>query len=153
MIHVQTVDGVGATNVKFNITKSKTKRKDKMKSNVLRKLSGILLFIYSIPLALADESESRTAEEVLRPNLAAGILGLPTEIQDWLTWSISVAFVGVVAFLIILTFKEAILTWWSKKQGKTRERGAHIGYVLYGAGILIIMIIAILLIIFIASSI
>jgi len=146
MIHVPTVVGVDVTNVKFNITK----RRDKMKSNTLRKLSGILLFIYSIPLSLADDDT--IIDDTLRPNLKAGLLGLPSEVLAWISWAISVVFAIAIAIIIILTIREAILAWWSQKQGRIKERTIHIERVFYGVGILIAMIIAVLIIIFLASN-
>lgn len=124
-----------------------------MKSNILRKLNGILIFLMGIPLALADEETEDIIGDTLRPNLETGISGLPDNIRTWITWAISVVFVFVIAALIILTLREAILSWWAKKQNRSRERGMHIENVFYGAGILLLMIIAVLLIIFIASNI
>ena len=122
-----------------------------MKSNTIRKLSGILSFIYTIPLSLADDDD--IIDSTLRPNLKAGLLGLPPEVLIWISWSISGAFAIVVAVIIILTLREAILAWSSQKQGKIRERTQHIERVFDGVKILVTMIVAVLLIIFIASNI
>lgn len=124
-----------------------------MKSNILRKLSGILMFIIGIPLVLADEETEDIIGDTFRPSLEVGILGLPIDIRTLLTWAISVAFVFAVFIIIIYTFYDAIRAWWSGRRRDSTARSTHIGNVFYGAIVLFVMIIAILLIIFIASGI
>lgn len=122
-----------------------------MISNILRKLNGILLFLIGIPLALSEQTDEEIVNSVLRPNLAKGILGIPIEIQKWLTWAISVVFVFAVAYKIIQIFRESALAEWSKKQNRSEERAEHIENIFHHAIILVVMIVAILFIIFIST--
>jgi hypothetical protein len=75
--------------------------KERVKLNgfkVVDKLSKILVVLFlSISTALADANDTVP----LKPNLATGWAGLPPDVQKWVMWIISVAFVFFVAVAII----------------------------------------------------
>lgn len=88
----------------------------------------------------------------LMPNLADGWAGLPPDVQKWVMWILGVAFVLFVAVAILYTFGGSIKAIISGKRGDVAGRSSGISDAFLGVGIIIVAIIAIMLIIFVASS-
>ncbi len=126
--------------------------KERIKLNgieVAGKLLKILTVLFSsISTALADANDTAP----LRPNLATGWAGLPPDVQKWVLWIISVAFVLFVAVAILYTFGGSIKALISGKRGDVAGRSSGISEAFTGVAVLMIAVIAVLLIIFIASN-
>ncbi len=116
------------------------------KNNLL--IKGLLLNFMTVP-ALADATNGTSA---LMPNLNSGWAGLPPDVQKWVTWIISVAFALFVAVAIIYTFGGSIKAIIGGQRGDVAGRSSGISEAFMGVGIVIIAIIAILLILYVASS-
>ncbi len=101
----------------------------------------------SMPALAADNSTS-----ALMPNLAKGWAGLPDNVRTWIVWILGTAFAIFVAIAILYTFGGTIKAILSGKRGDVHGQSSGISDAFLGVGIIIVAVIAIMLIIFIASS-
>jgi|SRR3989304_6718169 len=88
----------------------------------------------------------------LMPNLADGWAGLPPDVQKWVIWILGTAFVLFVAIAILYTFGGSIKAIISGKRGDVSGRSSGISEAFLGVGVLLVAVIAIMLILFVASS-
>ncbi len=116
------------------------------KNNLL--IKGVLLNFMAVP-ALADATNGTSA---LMPNLNSGWAGLPPDVQKWITWIIGAAFALFVAVAIIYTFGGTIKAIISGNRGDVAGRSSGISEAFLGVGIVIIAVLAIMLILYVASS-
>lgn len=116
----------------------------KMYKMILSMLAPFL----SVPVV---QAANNTAPDLM-PNLADGWAGLPADVQKWILWILGVAFVFFVAVAILYTFGGSIKAIISGKRGDVAGRSSGISEAFLGVGIIIVAIIAIMLIIFVASS-
>ncbi len=100
----------------------------------------------SVPAVQAAETPD------LMPNLADGWAGLPPDVQKWVLWILGVTFVLFVAVAILYTFGGSIKAIISGKRGDVAGRSSGISEAFMGVGVILIAVIAILLILYVASS-
>jgi hypothetical protein len=112
------------------------------------KILSVLVSFLSVPAAQAAND---TAPDLM-PNLATGWAGLPPDVQKWIMWILGTAFALFVSVAILYTFGGSIKAIISGKRGDVAGRSSGISEAFMGVGIIIIAVIAIMLIIFIASS-
>jgi hypothetical protein len=112
------------------------------------KILSMLVTFLSVPAVQA----ANDTEPNLMPNLAQGWAGLPPDVQKWVLWIISVAFVLFVVVAILYTFGGSIKALISGKRGDVAGRSSGISEAFTGVAVLLIAVIAVLLIIFIASN-
>jgi hypothetical protein len=113
---------------------------------IIKILSALASFL-SMPALAAD---SKTPN--LMPNLADGWAGLPPDVQKWILWIIGVAFVLFVAVAVLYTFGSSIKVILSGKRGDVAGRSSGIGEAFTGVGIILVAVVAILMILYIASN-
>ncbi len=116
-------------------------------NNGYKKIFGVLALFLAAP---AVQAANTTPD--LMPNLADGWAGLPPEVQKWVLWILGTAFVLFVAVAILYTFGGAIMTVISGKRGDVAGRSSGISQAFMGVGVILIAVIAILLILYVASS-
>ncbi len=116
-----------------------------IKKNMIK--TGLLL-MSAVPSFAADNS-STTA---LMPNLNAGWAGLPPDVQKWVMWIIGVAFALFVAVAIIYTFGGSIKAIIGGHRGDVAGRSSGISEAFLGVGIVIVAVLAIMIILYVASS-
>lgn len=104
--------------------------------------------VASLPVPAVQAAENPD----LMPNLADGWAGLPPDVQKWVLWILGVAFALFVAVAILYTFGGSIKAIISGKRGDVAGRSSGISEAFMGVGVILIAVIAILLIIYIASS-
>ncbi len=113
----------------------------------LPKIFTVLAAFLSVPAVQA----ANTAPDLM-PNLADGWAGLPADVQKWVMWILGVAFVLFVAVAILYTFGGSVKAIISGKRGDVAGRSSGISEAFMGVGVILIAVIAILLIIYVASS-
>ncbi len=118
----------------------------KMFKRIFKILSALAVFL-SVPAAQA----ANTAPDLM-PNLADGWAGLPSDVQKWILWILGTAFVLFVAVAILHTFGGSIKAILSGKRGDVAGRSSGISEAFMGVGVILVAVLAILLIIYVASS-
>ena len=110
-------------------------------------VSGLMALFLTMPRVQA----ANTAPDLM-PNLADGWAALPSDVQKWVMWIIGVAFILFVTVAILYTFGGSIKAIISGKRGDVAGRSTGISEAFMGVGVMIIAVIAIMLIIYVASS-
>ncbi len=115
--------------------------------NGYKRVYGVMALFLTMPTVKAEN----TAPDLM-PNLADGWAALPPDVQKWVMWIIGVAFALFVAVAILYTFGGSIKAIIGGKRGDVAGRSSGISEAFMGVGVIIIAVIAIMLIIYVASS-
>ncbi len=119
-----------------------------MKNGIRIMFFVTLLARYIAPVLAAGNNTTPD----LMPNLATGWAGLPPDVQKWVLWILGTAFALFVAVAVLYTFGGSIKAIIGGQRGDVAGRSSGISEAFLGVGIVIVAIIAIMLILFVASS-
>ncbi len=120
-----------------------------MKIKSICVLAMLLLPVVIMPVSASINNT--TAD--LMPSLKEGWYGLPPTVQTWVKWIIGISFVALVVIAIAFTSGSGIWAIVSGHSGNVSGRSSGLGDMFMPVGILIAAIVAIMFILYIASSI
>lgn len=108
--------------------------------------NGVMVLMTASP-ALADAATD------MMPNLNKGWSGLPENVKKWLMWIIGIAFAIFIVVAIVATFGGAIKAFISGKRNDVHGQSSGMSDAFMGVGAIIVAVIAIMIILFVATNI